>query len=82
MSKKLFSYVFRALVAESGLSLNELARRCGVASATLWQWSVGKTSPKLDTLDIVLGELGYKVEVVKADASNQTNNTKTCEHIC
>ena len=67
MNKKQFSYLFRALVAESGLSLNELARRCGVASATLWQWSVGKTSPKLETLNIVLGELGYKVEVVKCN---------------
>ena len=67
MPKKQFSYLFRSLVAESGLSLNELARRCGVASATLWQWAVGRTSPKLDTLDIVLGELGYKVEVVKCN---------------
>lgn len=64
MTNSEFSRILRKVIAESGLSWNEAARRAGIAHSTLLMWANGRVSPKLETAWMVLGMFGYKLEVV------------------
>ena len=56
--------ILRRLIAEKGMSYNEVSRIAGMSHSTVLAWMSGKRSPRMETIGLVLEALGYKLEVV------------------
>ncbi|GAA4544262.1 XRE family transcriptional regulator [Pseudonocardia xishanensis] len=59
----------RALRAEQGLSLSQLARRAGLGKATLSGLEAGTRNPTLDTLHSVAAALGVPLTALVAESA-------------
>lgn len=64
MSNNELCRILRRIIAESGISYNEVARLAGVSHATVLAWLKGKNSPRVETVGIILNALGYRLAVV------------------
>lgn len=50
--------------SELGMTWNDITEKCGVAWQTVHNWQKRGTSPKLDTVILILGAVGKKLEIV------------------
>lgn len=58
---------------KKGILQREIEQNTGVTDTTLSRWENGKGGIRLDTLMLILHELGYKLEVV-TDGSMESNS--------
>ena len=52
---------------ELGMTQRELAEKAGIDSVTVSTLECGKFAPRYDTLMLVLGALGLKMEIVEEE---------------
>lgn len=50
---------------EKGMSWADVTRVCGVTRQTVYKWKRMNYSPRLETMILLLGAVGKKLEVVK-----------------
>ncbi len=58
---KVFSARLRYLMNKRGLSITQMAERCGVAVSTFSKYYHGKSDPKLSVIMVAAFELGVSV---------------------
>ena len=54
----------RRLRKAKGLTQGELAEKVGVDIKTIVRYETGKNSPKVETLELIIKELGAKIVVI------------------
>lgn len=61
--------LLRAARLEAGLSQRELADRVGTRQSAIARWESGRVSPRVDTLERLLGECGFetRLELERSD---------------
>lgn len=52
----------KSLRTARGMTLAELARRCGVTLVAVHQWEAGTTFPSADKLPMIANSLGCKID--------------------
>jgi transcriptional regulator with XRE-family HTH domain len=64
MSEKLNPWeIFSGVLKKEKLTKASAARRLGVTKALLTNWASGHRNMSLDSLELYLSELGYRLEV-------------------
>ena len=64
-----FSEWLSKAIKEKGITQVELAKKTGVSKSSITMYIRGNVSPKRETLEKILHELGYNIDFVK-----QTND--------
>ena len=62
-------YVIKMLRRDKGWTQKELAAKAGIATSTMYNIERGERSPSFRNAAQVLDALGYKLQVVKKEAS-------------
>ena len=65
--RKRIGNVIQVLRVQQGLTVEELAKKAGIACSLLVSVELGKFNVRLDILSSVAEALGYKVDFVKKD---------------
>lgn len=65
--RKRIGNAIQVLRVQQGLTVEELAKKAGIACSLLVRVELGKFNVRLDVLSSVAEALGYKVDFVKKD---------------